>query len=142
MGGSGSDGDAALGVVEDARQALIDGKPAKVCALFTPRARKNSLGTDSNYYKTNPAGDHGGDVPRPKTCPRAVADQLDFARRDGEDPKKGIEENTRTIKVVRVRGRRAHVRVGEDMEVYLLKRRSGWRIDYADFSPLDGTSGY
>lgn len=129
-------------MVEEAKQALIDGRSAKVCALFTPRARKNSLGAYSTYYKTNPAGDDGGDVPRPKTCPRAVADQLDFERRDGTDIRRGIEENARPIKVVRVRERRAHVRVGDDTEVYLLKRRAGWRIDFADFSPLDGTSGY
>lgn len=122
-------------VVDEARQALIHEKPAKVCGLFTARARRNSLIADSGYYETNPAGDDGGSRPRPKTCPRAVADQLLFERKDGKDPGKEIAEYARPIKVVRVRGARAHVRVGGDTEVYLRKTGSTWRIDSTDFSP-------
>jgi hypothetical protein len=139
-GGAKGDSDSTeaqvLAVVRQGRSDVLKDRPRAICRRLTRRARKNSLRlaglTD---------GPGGKRRPKPRTCVRAIGYQIDDARGYG-----GLKvlrrPDYRAIKVVRIIGNRAHVRLGDDTEIYLLRRKDGWRGDFGNFAPFDGSSGY
>ena len=132
-------------VAEAGRTAVLKNRPRSVCRLLTRRARRNSV-LYSNYIRQR----DGRKRPRPKTCERSVGFMIDELR-DGDRIYREIkrEPTLASFEVVGVKGKRAHLRLvivtrpaGEtEADIYFLRGRSGWRADFADFSPFDGSSG-
>ncbi len=134
-----ADEQAVLRVVRRGQAAVLQDKPAKVCSLLTRRARRNSrrLVNLDQYPSGRPR-------PKPTNCIEAIGYQIDDAR---------ISRNLRYLRpggylhqtrIVRIEGNRAQVHKGVSnagTEIYLLRTSEGWRGDYADFSPFDGSSG-
>jgi hypothetical protein len=130
---------AVLKVVREGQAAILGDSPATVCRLLTRRARLNSLISISLDHDPR-----GRMRPTPKTCAQAIGYEIDDARTIGELKRLRADRSLRETRIVRIRGNRAHVRKGDagnTSEIYLLKRKDGWRADYATFSPFDGTSG-
>jgi len=127
---------AVLQLVQEGRTAILNDRPARVCALMTRRARRNSLvlaDLDRSFS--------GQKRPKPTTCLQAIGYQIDDARASGELRTFRTNPAVRKVRIVQVQGNRAHLRQGSDGEIYLLKRKAGWRADYANFAPFDGSSG-
>jgi len=126
---------AVLRVVKRGRAAVLADKPKQVCRLLTRHARHHSLVLFDYHYEGKRARR------RPKTCVQAVGDQIDFAQEDNELRWLKTRPELRGLRVVRLKGKKAHVLLGRHTDIYLLKSPRGWRGDFANFSPYDGGSG-
>jgi hypothetical protein len=127
---------AVLHVARVGRLAVLRRQPRTVCKLLTARARRNSLKLQD--LNTDPEGQRR---PSPKTCVTAVRYQIRDAATLGE---LGVLRHQRSLQgfvVVTIARKRAHVRLGTNTELYFLRTRHGWRGDFANFSPFDGSSG-
>ena len=127
------DEQAVLRVVKKGRVAILRDRPRTVCRLLTRRARRNSL-------RSAEFDEDQSDRPRPRSCVDAIGRMIDRERENG-----GLKilrrPSYRKFTVERIAGNRAHVTLGTHTDIYLLRRRDGWRGDFGNFSPFDGSSG-
>lgn len=137
---------AVLKVARAGRTAVVQDRPAAVCRLLTRRARRNSL-LYSNYVDRRSERRRRGR----SSCASAVGFMI-AEERDGGRIYQQVKRkpSLARFEVVRINRKRAHLRLlithlkpagTVDADVYFLKGPDGWRADFANFSPFDGSSG-
>jgi len=137
---------AVLKVARAGRTAVVQDRPAAVCRLLTRRARRNSL-LYSNYVDRRSVRRKPGR----SSCAAAVGFMI-AEERDGGRIYQQVKRkpSLARFEVLRINGKRAHLRLlithlkpagTVEADVYFLKGPNGWRADFANFSPFDGSSG-